>query len=186
MTPEIIQAIVEELKEIALEIQTNTGIYPEVFLKNDYNRKEGVTSATTFIVIDFPNAPESKMFSGGLTSVEWDLHLNIYCFLDDNAVSYDLSTSLSYLQDFDFIRDAFNLRALTKSWVTSSMKSIVSNYGSTFAFVGIQDAASLPDGNNIKGFCLIYNTIHLNANTLVYSTLNTGTDVSLVPAIVFR
>lgn len=186
MTPEIIKGILEEITEISWEIHTNKSRPVDVFLLEKFNTQDDVNTTANFVVISFePSNGNSQMMLGGLTQMCFTLSINVYCYFDDQANSNDLDVSLSYIEDFDFIRDTFNLRTLTRTWVTTSMQSAKSTYGFIATFSGVDDADSLPDMANTKGYKLVYECAALNSATLP-NQIVVPTVITVNPTIVIN
>jgi hypothetical protein len=186
MTPEIIKGILEEVTAIAWDILTNNGRTVDVFLLEKFNSSEDVSTTANFVIISFAPSPgESQMQLGGLTKMCFTLSINVYCYFDDQAISNELDVSLSYIADFDYIRNTFNKRTLTRSWATESMQTIKSDYGFVAAFVGVDDADSLPDLANTKGFKLVYECVSMDSATLP-NDIVVPDAVTVNPTIVFN
>ena len=186
MTPEIIKGIVEEITEISWEILTNKSRPVDVFLLEKFNTQEDVSTTANFIIISFePSSGNSQMLLGGLSYMCFTLSINVYCYFDDQANSNDLDVSLSYIENFDFVRNTFNLRTLTRTWATTSMQGVKTNYGFIAAFTGVDDADSLPDMANTKGYKLVYECVALDSATLA-SQIITPNNVTVNTTIVIN
>jgi len=186
MTPEIIKGILEEVTAITWQILTDKKRPLDVFLLEKFNTSEDVSTTANFVIISFaPSSGNSSMSIGGLTNMCFTLSINVYCYFDDQANSNDLDVSLSYIEDFDYIRNTFNLRTLTRTWETTSMQNIKSTYGFIAAFAGVEDADSLPDLTNTKGFKLVYECIAMDSATLPNQIITPNT-VTVHPTIVFN
>jgi len=184
MTPEITKGILEEVTAISWEILTNKGRAVDVFLLEKFNASEDVSTTANFVIISFaPSSGNSQMLLGGLTNMSFTLSINVYCYFDDQAASNDLDVSLSYIEDFDFIRNTFNLRTLTRTWGTTSMQTVKATNGFIAAFTSVDDADVLPNMANTKGYKLVYECTALGSETLPYQIVTTNT-VTVNPTIV--
>lgn len=160
MIGEITKAILDECAALL------QGTGAEIILKTNFKKMEDESYSGNFILLDVQDAPDSLMYMGGLTRMDWKFAFNSYNFQPDayNDDTSDYSTSL--MNFIDIVRQHFTAGYSNQQWFTAGMNTIFNTYGFQFTFGGVFVAEAIEKDGVTMGWGVIMESTGLDDTTL--------------------
>jgi hypothetical protein len=152
MIGEILNAVLGECSALL------SGTGASVILKTNFKSTKNITNQPSFILLDLTDAPESVIYPGGLTRMDWVFSFNSYSYEPDAYVDEtDTGYSTNLLNFIDLIRQHFSVLPAGE-WLTSGMNDVANTYGFQYTLSGIAPADGIDEDGLIMGYKITFNS----------------------------